>query len=79
MRNLNWDKYYGAHKSTKQASYGRLRMGKSFMQSYSSSTFWQLISLVSLLLFEGFEGDVFFRASAHANLKSAGSRATVIT
>ena len=79
MRNLNWDKYYGAHKSTKQASYGRLRMGKSFMQSLTLKHFLAVNIFISLLLFEGFEGDVFFRASAHANLKSAGSRATVIT
>ena len=39
MRNLTWDKDYGAHKSTKQASYGRLRMGKSFMQSLTLKHF----------------------------------------
>ena len=49
------------------------------MQSWLSSTFWQLTSWVILPVFEGFEGDVAFRPSPHANLTGSGSRTTAIT
>ena len=42
----------------------------------TSRIFWQLITSVSLPLFEVFQGDVFFRPSAHANSKGRGSRTT---
>ena len=50
---------------------------KSIMQK--SGTFWKLISSVSLLLFEGFEGDAFFRSFFHESFKDGGSRNTVTT
>ena len=58
-----------------KAGYGRWRMGDSFMQSLTL----KLISSVSLPLFQGFEGDVFFRPSPHANLKGHGPRTTATT
>ena len=49
------------------------------MQKLTLKHFLAVNISVSLTLFKGFEGDVFFRTSPHANLKGPGSRATVTT
>ena len=46
------------------------------MQSLAFKQFRQLISSVNLPLFEGFEKDIFFQPSPHANLKGHGSNTT---
>ena len=53
-----------------KTGYGHLRMGNSNMQS---------LILTKSAAFEGFEGEVFFIPSLHANLKRFESRATVTT
>ena len=54
-------------------------MGNSCMQRLTLKHFLAVNISVSMTLFEGFEGDAFFRTSPHANLKGSGSRATVTT
>ena len=54
-------------------------MGNTFMKSLTLKHFWQLIPSVNLLLFKGFEGDIFFRSSPHTNLKGPRSRGTTTT
>ena len=44
-----------------------------------TGSFWQIICLVTLPLFGGFQGNVFSRSSPHVNLVDCGSRTTATT
>ena len=68
-RNLTWDKRVCAHQSTEQV-----------MDIWEWETvICKVWPSASLSLFEGFEGEAFFRSSPHVNLKGPESGATVIT
>ena len=56
--------------SINKEGYGHLRLGNSKIESLIFS---------NLLLFEGFEWDIFFRPSPHANLKGPWSGASAKT
>ena len=58
------------YRSISKAGYEYLRMGNSNMQS---------LILGKSAAFEGFEGDVFFRSSPHANLKAPESKVIITT